>query len=123
MCRQVRALGEGAFAKVVQCTLRAEGRAEDCAVKLLKPALFASDLDVADFVREGVVLRRIRHPCVSCVPTWLRVVHVQSPLFLLRVSVHAGRDADGGFVQHHCTRRHAWWSCCKHARCDALFSQ
>lgn len=34
----------------------------DVAVKLLKPALFNSDLDVSDFVKEGIILKRMRHP-------------------------------------------------------------
>ncbi len=61
---QVRDLGEGAFAKVVHCKLKREhGEPDmDVAVKLLKPALFNSDLDVSDFVKEGIVLKRMRHP-------------------------------------------------------------
>jgi serine/threonine protein kinase len=60
---QVRTLGEGAFAKVVHCRLKREGQADlDVAVKLLKPALFSSDLDVSDFVKEGIILKRLRHP-------------------------------------------------------------
>jgi serine/threonine protein kinase len=59
---QVRTLGEGAFAKVVHCKLKRDGQAElDVAVKLLKPALFSSDLDVSDFVKEGIILKRLRH--------------------------------------------------------------
>jgi hypothetical protein len=34
-------------------------------VKLLKPALFDSNQDVTDFIKEGVVLRKIKHPCVG----------------------------------------------------------
>lgn len=62
---QVRDLGEGAFAKVVHCKLKREhGEPDmDVAVKLLKPALFNSDLDVSDFVKEGIVLKRMRHLC------------------------------------------------------------
>ena len=38
---------------------------EPCAVKLLKPALFDSNQDVTDFIKEGVVLRKIKHPCAQ----------------------------------------------------------
>ncbi len=38
-------LGEGAFAKVVHCRLHAkDGRHQEVAVKLLKPALFGSQV-------------------------------------------------------------------------------
>ena len=60
---QVRDLGEGAFAKVVECQVARDGKDEPCAVKLLKPALFDSTQDVTDFIKEGVVLRKIKHPC------------------------------------------------------------
>ncbi len=60
---QVRTLGEGAFPKVVHCKLSREGQPDmDVAVKLLKPSLFSSDLDVKDFINEGIVLKRMRHP-------------------------------------------------------------
>ena len=59
----MRTLGEGAFAKVVHCRLKRDGHSDlDVAVKLLKPALFSSDLDVSDFVKEGIILKRLRHP-------------------------------------------------------------
>ncbi len=63
----MRDLGEGAFAKVVECQVTRDGRPEPCAVKLLKPALFDSTQDVTDFIKEGVVLRKIKHPCASFV--------------------------------------------------------
>ena len=44
---------------------RGDGRPEPCAVKLLKPALFDSNQDVTDFIKEGVVLRKIKHPCAA----------------------------------------------------------
>ncbi len=58
-CFKVRDLGEGAFAKVVECQVTRGGKPEPCAVKLLKPALFDSNQDVTDFIKEGVVLRKI----------------------------------------------------------------
>ena len=65
----MRDLGEGAFAKVVECLVTVKGDSEKppepCAVKLLKPALFDSNQDVTDFIKEGVVLRKIKHPCGS----------------------------------------------------------
>mmetsp|Transcript_21115 Transcript_21115/g.63531 ORF Transcript_21115/g.63531 Transcript_21115/m.63531 type:complete len:531 (+) Transcript_21115:485-2077(+) len=62
---RVKDLGEGAFAKVVHCRLDShDGTFQDVAVKLLKPSLFGSQLDVQDFIREGVVLKRMRHPSV-----------------------------------------------------------
>ena len=59
----MRDLGEGAFAKVVECVVERDGAQQPCAVKLLKPALFDSNQDVTDFIKEGVVLRKIKHPC------------------------------------------------------------
>ena len=51
---------------MVECLVTIDGREEQCAVKLLKPALFDSNQDVTDFIKEGVVLRKIKHPCVEC---------------------------------------------------------
>ena len=65
----MRDLGEGAFAKVVECVVARGDAEEPCAVKLLKPTLFDSTQDVTDFIKEGVVLRKIKHPCAfTCAP-------------------------------------------------------
>lgn len=62
---QVADIGEGSFAKVTHCKLMLESSELDCAVKMLKPELFKNTQDVKMFIREGVTLKRIQHPCAS----------------------------------------------------------
>ena len=64
MCvAQVGDLGEGSFAKVTHCKLMLGGKEMDCAVKMLKPELFGNRQDVEMFIKEGVAIKRISHPC------------------------------------------------------------
>lgn len=60
---QVANLGDGGFAKVSHCKLMLDSEELDCAVKMLKPELFSHRQDVEMFIREGVTLKRIHHPC------------------------------------------------------------
>lgn len=60
---QVADIGEGSFAKVTHCKLRVSDRELDCAVKLLKPELFSDIKEVVMFIKEGVTLKEIHHPC------------------------------------------------------------
>ena len=61
-------LGEGTFAWVEQAELRQPGRPPRAvAVKRLRTALIEGDQELLDFVREGALLKRLRHPCA---PHW-----------------------------------------------------
>ncbi len=60
-------LGEGTFAFVEQAELRLPGGRPPraVAVKRLRTALIEGDQELLDFVREGALLKRLRHPCAS----------------------------------------------------------
>ena len=67
---QIGELGEGAFAKVTHCELKLGDKTVDCAVKTLRPELISNRDDLKMFIREGVTLKRIHHPCVLRPEPW-----------------------------------------------------
>ncbi len=61
---QMADLGEGTFAWVEQAELQQRGRPPRVvAVKRLRTALIEGDQELLDFIREGALLNRLRHPC------------------------------------------------------------
>jgi len=59
---KVNRLGSGAFAVVDKCVYQTEdGFKREVAVKRLKPDVFKSELDLHDFVREAMLLRKLSH--------------------------------------------------------------
>jgi serine/threonine protein kinase len=59
----IKRLGEGAFATVDLCwvTRPGQGQKLQAAVKRLKPEIFTQQEDLAAFIKEADLLRKMRH--------------------------------------------------------------